>query len=75
MCSQDSYGYFYREFVKDSAAISKMSTPKGGEGQKWVTNRHSIDRLSIIPKFERSFVEDSDDFEVSPVLEMLGPLV
>ena len=40
-----------------------ISTPKGTTVIP--SDRLSIDRLSIIPKFEKSILEDSEDFEVS----------
>lgn len=42
----------------------QISTPKGNQ-ERQLTVRQSIDRLSIIPKIDKSFVEENEEFEVS----------
>ena len=48
----------------------QVSTPKGDRKRQLVDRRPSIDRLSIIPKFEKSFMEDDEDNEDFEVINV-----
>lgn len=57
--------YFFQE--EECGAKVQISTPKADHSR--CTDRLSIvDRLSIIPKLDRSFVNDSEDFEVGLIV-------
>lgn len=50
---------------RDCSKNIQISTPKGNQPRSIASDSLGVDRLSIIPKFNKSFAEDSEDFEVS----------